>query len=286
MNKKQIILVSFGLIITVLLFFLGETKTPMEDAIEKMQASAKKTNTKTQKDINFAPLIETAKLKLTPLQQDTISIFENQLAESSDKESQILAIKNLANKWDAYRSLEISTYYYNQLADKKPDYNNLVLAGNKNYATFQIVKDSLLNPYFVDKAINFFEKSIKLEPDSLINKVKLASCYVEGKQAVMQGVLKLREVTEVDSLNIPANLILGRLGVFSGQFDKAVNRLKIVVEQEPTNTEALYYLGDAYVGMGDKKNALKYFEQCKTTITNPQFAKELDNYINKIINQQ
>jgi lipopolysaccharide biosynthesis regulator YciM len=95
----------------------------------------------------------------------------------------------------------------------------------------------------------------------------------------MKGVTLLREITQNDSTNIPANIILGKLAIQSGQFDKAKKRLELVLSLRPDNTEAMYFLAEAYKGLGDKQKAIELFEKCKTLVKNPDFTREVDNYI-------
>ncbi|HQV01759.1 MAG TPA: tetratricopeptide repeat protein, partial [Bacteroidia bacterium] len=84
---------------------------------------------------------------------------------------------------------------------------------------------------------------------------------------------------KTDSNNISANIILGKLAIQSGQFDKAIKRLELVLSLKPDNTEALYFLAEAYKGSGNKQKAISLFEQCKALVNNPEFTKEIDNYI-------
>ena len=93
----------------------------------------------------------------------------------------------------------------------------------------------------------------------------------------------LRDVTAVDSINVPANFMLGRMAIVSGQFDKAIQRFERVVRQEPTNAEAYYLLADSYLAVGQKEKAIEALKNCKKLIKNPTFATEIDKYINKII---
>jgi len=120
---------------------------------------------------------------------------------------------------------------------------------------------------------------LELNPDNVDAKIALATCYTEGTGETMKGVTLLREVTQKDSNNISANIILGKLAIQSGQFDKAIKRLELVLNLRPENTEALYFLAEAYKGKGDKEKAILLFEKCKMMVNNPDFTKEIDNYI-------
>ncbi|MGN6477045.1 MAG: tetratricopeptide repeat protein, partial [Flavipsychrobacter sp.] len=111
-------------------------------------------------------------------------------------------------------------------------------------------------------------------------KMALAAAYIEGAGETMQGVQLLLGIIREKPDNIPANLMLGRLAIQSGQFDKAVQRFETVLKQEPENTEAMYFLAEAYKGKGDKAKAIELFEKCKQLVNKPDFTKEIDQYIN------
>jgi cytochrome c-type biogenesis protein CcmH/NrfG len=108
----------------------------------------------------------------------------------------------------------------------------------------------------------------------------LAASFIEGTGETMQGVQMLLSITREKPDNVPANLMLGRLAIQSGQFDKAVQRFETVLKSEPENTEALYFLAEAYKGKGNKQKAIELFEKCKKIVNNPEFNRDIDQYIN------
>jgi len=112
----------------------------------------------------------------------------------------------------------------------------------------------------------------------------LGSCYIFGSSAadpqeVMLGIQKILEVARKDSTNMYAQLMLGIGGVVSGQMDKAVERLKKVVQKEPANLEAVFMLAEAYERQGDKANAVYWYEAGKKYISNPQMVEEINNKV-------
>ena len=80
------------------------------------------------------------------------------------------------------------------------------------------------------------------------------------------------------------NLILGRLAVVSGQYDKAIARLEKLTKQHPKNAEAFYHLAEAYRAVGKNDDAIKALEQCKKLVNDPAFSAQIDNYIQQIKN--
>jgi len=130
------------------------------------------------------------------------------------------------------------------------------------------------------EAIGCFNKTLQFNPENVDVKIALATCYTEGTGETMKGVTLLRDITSKDSTNIAANVILGKLAIQSGQFDKAIKRLELVLSLQAKNTEALYFLAEAYKGQGNKGKAIELFEKCKKMVNNPDFTKEIDQYIN------
>ena len=89
----------------------------------------------------------------------------------------------------------------------------------------------------------------------------------------------LREVAQADPSNLAAGITLGRLAVQSGQFDKAITRLEKLLIAHPKNTEAMYFLAESYKGQGNTAKAKELFNECKKIVNNPNFTKEIDDYI-------
>lgn len=128
------------------------------------------------------------------------------------------------------------------------------------------------------QAVACFQQAQALAPaDS--NQVDLATAYIEGTGETMQGVQLLLGIVRKDSGNVPALLILGKLAIQSAQWDKAIGRFEQVLQQEPQNREALYFLAEAYKGKGDRTQARATFERVKKVVNNPAFSRDLDEYL-------
>jgi cytochrome c-type biogenesis protein CcmH/NrfG len=128
-------------------------------------------------------------------------------------------------------------------------------------------------------AVDCLEEALKLNPDNDTTKLALASAYIEGTGAPMSGVAILRDMVAKDPDHIPANLMLGRLSIQSAQFDKAVKRLEHVLTLDKNNREALYFLGEAYKGLGNKEKAVEQFRKLEKIVNNPDFTKDIEDYI-------
>ena len=205
---------------------------------------------------------------------------EKQLSELADHEPSAIHFKDAAEYWEKQKELNMAAHFYKKAAFLENTEKSVTFAGNLFLAVMQKTEQPEIRRWQATEAIACFNKSLELNPENIDSKIALATCYTDGTGETMKGVTLLREVTQKDSNNISANIILGKLAIQSGQFDKAVRRLENVMKLRPDNTEAMYFLAEAYKGRGEKDKAIALFEKCKKLVKNPDFAKEIDRYIN------
>ncbi|MCB0515140.1 MAG: tetratricopeptide repeat protein [Chitinophagales bacterium] len=262
----------------------------MEIAMKEMQAGAEqmkgnKANSSSSATITvpkeqLTQHIDALQNQLPDSQKDSIRQLENTLSKTP-KDPKTLA--NLSELWEKYQAPTAAAYYANQLANlDTSQLENLKKAGDLSYQAFHLTKDSMLFAYYVDNSYHFFEKLTQLEPENLDNRINFAATLIEGRNEVMPGIFALREVVQQEPNNIRANFLLGRLAIVSGQNDKAIERLRLVTSIDSLNSEAWYYLGDAYARMGEKDKSLAAFARCRKLINDPAFDAELDKYIQQI----
>lgn len=204
---------------------------------------------------------------------------QRNLTEKAIAENSAVAYKDLAEFWEGERELNLAARYYKKAAFLENSEKSITFAGNLLLAIMGKTEEPSMRKWQALEAIACFEEALKVNPDNADTKIALASCYTDGTGETMKGVTLLREVTQKDSNNIAANIILGKLAIQSGQFDKAVKRLERVIALRSDNTEAMYFLAEAYKGLGDKNKAIELFEQCKRLVNKEEFSAEIDNYI-------
>lgn len=277
MNKKQLIVAVLALVTVLALFVLGQQtdKEAHANSEEKHTPMGPKQGTPIQA-ASFENILEEGLKQLSPDQK----IVESKLRQKAIDDPTAINYKNIAEYWEDAKNLNIAAYFYKKAALLENTEKSVTFAGNlfltlmQNSATLEIKKWQAL------EAVGCFEKALEINPSNTDTKIALANCYTDGTEEPMKGVLLLREITKNDSLNLKANLVLGKLSVKSGQYDKAINRMEIVLSQDPNNTEAMYFMAEAYKGQGNKEKAIELFEKCKSIVNNPDFDTEIDNYIN------
>ncbi|HLP50457.1 MAG TPA: tetratricopeptide repeat protein [Chitinophagales bacterium] len=172
-------------------------------------------------------------------------------------------------------------YFSVKLAEKEGKPEAYVSAGNYSTMLMQTAPDVKARNYLSQNAIKAYEKAVEMD-SATDNKIRLAGAYMEGGTAPMQGVSILLDVVKQDSTNIDALLMLGRFGIISGQYDKAIARLEKILYLRPQNSEALLLMAEAYNGKGDKTKAIELLERCKKSVSSPDAKKEIEKYIESI----
>lgn len=229
---------------------------------------------------SFDSLLAVANKKLPQHASDDIRFIERELADIKDSAAMAPVYTRLAQQWQQHKQLPIAAYYYAKSAKLENSEKNLNFAGQFFLELLQQERSESVRMWEAEQAIACFQRSLEINPNNDTTKLALAASYIEGVGETMQGVQMLLSITREKPDNIPANLMLGRLSVQSGQFDKAIQRFETVVKQEPENREALYFMAEAYKGKGDKQKAIALFEQTKKVVNSPEFSKDIDQYIN------
>lgn len=289
MNRNQLFFTLACLVLLFGLYFLGTRNLAPDKQNTAAMPGANRDGAATTQvaapTIDMAQLVETLKSKIPANNKQRISQLEEQL-KTTDKTQQAKLYSQLANEWEKARYIEISAYFAQKVAQTDSTKENWQKAADKITIASTISNDSTLRGYLLSSMISAYEHVQAFEPQNLDTQVKLATAYIEGAETdpsqVMKGVMMLREVVHKDTTHVDANLVLGRMAVVSNQLDKAIPRLNYVIQLDPSNAEAYYYLGEAYAKKGEKDNAIKALEKCKSLTKNATFAREIQSFINSL----
>jgi len=116
--------------------------------------------------------------------------------------------------------------------------------------------------------------SVNAEIDSAI-------ALVNGA-APMKGILMLREIAEENPDNARAQFQLGVFSMQSGQYPKALERFKTVLEIDSNFAEAKLFMGHAHASLGDTTEAIKNFELFQTSVQDEKVREEVERYIKEL----
>jgi tetratricopeptide (TPR) repeat protein len=276
--KKQIILVATGILLVVALFFLGKT---VSDTKPVATMPAQKTQ-----GFDIEKFISKEKNNLTITQLNFLSQIEDSTASSTNK---ISAYNSLAAFWkDSIHLFEPFAYYTEAASKLDNSEKSLTFAAQIFLEGLRGEDDLAKVEWESGEAISLYEKALALNPENDDLKIELASCYIYGKgrsgdpQETMKGIQQLLSVVRKDSTNMKAQMVLGVGGYVSGQYDKAITRLKKVVTAQPDNFEATAFLADTYAAQGNKEEAIKWYNVSKRLSNNPDYNNEVDKRINTL----
>ncbi|MBO9572798.1 MAG: hypothetical protein J7497_11430, partial [Chitinophagaceae bacterium] len=175
-------------------------------------------------------------------------------------------------------------WYTGEAAKLESSEKNLTFAARFFLESARTQHDDGLKNWMAGESKQLFERALALNPNNDSLKVGLGSTYFYGSFASnpMQGIMMIREVAEKDPSNMYAQYMLGVGGMMSGQIDRAIERFKVVAENQPENVEVSIMLAEAYDRKGDKTNAIKWYEFVKDKISNPDIVQELDQRIQSL----
>ncbi|RYE22857.1 MAG: tetratricopeptide repeat protein [Sphingobacteriales bacterium] len=283
MRKVHFISILASAALIAALFFLGNTKPP-KPTKEEGTAQGPVQGGQGMQPQHAPPastdsILTASRAQLPAHAVTEIDSIAKQLAGIQDSAKMAPVFTTLAKEWQQHKQLPVAAYYYAKAAKLENSEKKLNFAGQFFLDLVHETSSESVRMWEAEQAAACFQRSLELDPNNDTTKMALAATYIEGVGETMQGVQILLGITREKPDNIPANLMLGRMAVQSGQFDKAIKRFETILKLEPKNTEALYFLAEAYKGKGNKEKAIELFEECKKIVNKPEFSSDIDNYI-------
>lgn len=112
-----------------------------------------------------------------------------------------------------------------------------------------------------------------------------AVALVNGEDP-MRGIMALREILQDDPDNVEAHWHLGLFSVQSGQYDKALERFKKVIELAGDNVpDAWFYLGRTYATLDSLPQAIESLKKYRTLAQDTAIIGGVDRYLIELENE-
>ena len=282
MKRNQLYLIIGAVLLTVGLFFFGPTvgakKPPLAAAVD---------NGPHNHNDAFNPesyLSETQR-GLSQAQQEYLISLDNTVKRGDVADQQLHAYHQQAAFWKDSAANPVAYFYYlGKSARLDKSEKNLTFAAHSILGYLPFAEQPAQRVWLANESRSLFEDALQKNPDNDSSKVGLGATYIYGaggsdENGTMSGILKIREVVQRDSNNLFAQYMLGVGGVVSGQLDKAVQRFEKVAKAQPANLEVLFKLAETYEQMGDKANAIRWYEKIEKGVTIPEMKAELQKRI-------
>jgi len=287
MNKAQWITATITLITTLLLYAFTQ---------KKLFGEPKKINLTKTVNSNSAVTIDSffvhVKDHLTPFQIGRLNFIENNLNSKSGPADKIHVYHHLARYWKDSVQIEHQqdlfepfAWYTAEAARLENSEKSLTFAARLFWSNFRNETHPEKRKWKALQAKDLYERSLKINPSNDSTNVELGEVYVYGGFTMpMQGVEMIKKVSEKDEKNIYAQLALTYASLSSGQTDKAIERLKKIIELQPSDAASVLLLAEIYETKGDKKAAIEWYQKSLPLLTGEytRYKKEVEERIDQI----
>lgn len=285
MKKQQWITAGIGITLVALVLLFGKI-VPAKNQV-KLSGSTQNntTDNTTASTVTIDTILVLAKKQLSPEQVMRINTLEHSISRGAVQDQQLHIYHQLARFWfDSARVFEPFAWYEAEAARLENSEKSLTFAAQLFLDNLQVDEVGQRRQWKALQAKDLFERSLKINPKNDSAKVGLGACYLFGgiSATPMEGIMKIREVVEKDSTNIYAQLMLARGSVMSGQYDKAVARLETVVRLQPKNIDGILMLADVYERMGNKSNAIIWYNKSLSLVQQVDLKKEIEKRIGEL----
>lgn len=287
MQKKQILLAASGLIVVFTLYWFGRT--------EKKLGSPTPTPPQTSNKVFDIQSIKDSLITILPASDKVwYDSLQTSISKLNSKSEQAIVALEMVNRLQKASGADplLTAYWASEAIKLDNSQKNLTFASQLMLTLLRSEHDDRRLDWLTNESISCFEQAIANDSTNEDLKIGLGSCYLFGRgrhgdpQETMKGIQQLLGVVRRDSNNMKAQLMLGIGGLISGQNDKAIARLNKVVQQQPDNIEAVAFLADAYVAVGDNAQAIRWYEVSKRLVNNPDYTREVGERIQQLNQNQ
>ncbi len=274
LKKQQWIAVAIGAVLLFGIYTFGKFTPPHED-------HAAHAGPEEAKSFEINAFINGLKKDLTPTQSAYLTKLEDALTRGDLVKQRIDNFHALSDFWrDSAKSYLPFIYYTAEKAKLENSEKNLNFAAHSMLEELRGISDVELKTWMANQANDLFSRSLKINPNNDSTIIGLGSTYFFGVSgSPMEGILKIRSISEKDPNNVFAQFMLGYGGLVSGQTEKATERFKKVIKLDPTNTEAIFLLAELYEKAGDKKSAIEWYQKGLKDVKNPELINALNEKI-------
>lgn len=259
MTKLQWTVILSAVALFFLLYFGCERTPPDITALEGTRSLSTESTTP-------QALIDVAKAELSAEQVSTVRGLEQKAESVVEDTAKVEAYKALSSEWYKLGHPAIAGHYAQEIATIRSTEESWSIAGTTYSICIQRSEEEKVRAFCSGRAVRAFENAISLDPNNIAHRVNLALTYTSNPPPdnPMKGVLMLRELNQDAPDNVLVLNALGRLSIKTGQYERAVERLKAALQAEPDNANTICLLAQAYEGQGNSSKAQKYAEQCRS----------------------
>lgn len=282
MKRPQFITAFAGICLVALLYFFGKTEATNKSSLSQ---TGNLSAIKAVSFYNEDSMLAEAKLRITAEQSLRLEQLENSISRGAIKDQQLKIYHQLSHFWsDSAQAFDPYSWYEAQAARLESSEKNLIFAARLFLEGLRQETDPPKKKWKALQAKELYERSLSINPSNDSSKVELGISHIYGgiSETPMEGIQKIMGVLTKDSTNIYALMTLADASIFSGQYEKAIDRLKKVNSLEPSNLDAILKLADVYAMTGKKKEAIDWYNKSLSLIKRPDWKQEVEKRISEL----
>lgn len=272
-STKSVTILSIATVLVIGILYFGN--------FTKKTANTESVHAHNKKSISIDDFENEQIDKLSEDVKAEINTLKSNLSKAKGDQQKIDFFHKIADFWQD-ESPAISAYYLFRSAKHENDFEIWTNLGEQFMSLYRSPENQEISENLVNFASQSFDAALKLKPNDNDLKLLAGTAYLESGTEPMKGVSLIKEVSLDDPENQQAFILLGRFSIMSGQYDKAKEHLDKVLEMNPGNTEAIFFMAITQAELGNSEKAIELLELSKKMVNNPEFDKEINEYINDL----
>jgi tetratricopeptide (TPR) repeat protein len=199
----------------------------------------------------------------------------------NSKSDKINTGKALVSEFSKIQRYDSAAFYSEIISRDYPTEKEWLATADLYYQAFTYAIDDVKGLKMGEKAREYYQKALDKNSNLLLAKTNMAMTFV-STPTPMKGILLLREVVAENPDFEPAVFNLGLLSMRSNQFSKAAERFKHLVNNNPKNTKAAFYLGVSLVRLGRNQEAKDILLKVKSADSDPMIQSEISQLLSQL----
>lgn len=277
----KILIIAFGIVLTVFLFAIGKNR---DTALVAERAVFTESEPIDAWDQNLNGLV------VDLLKNDSIDGELKELHLQLAKDETNALLEQVASKWETAGYALIAGYYYEKLAIRDSTENSWQKAANNLFNIVGQFKDTAVKAAVAAHTVNALRQVISRNPDNLDANADLAYCMLENNLGMpMAAISMLTSNLEKDSTNRKSLFYYGnalyKIGSLEGsqaRLSKCASMFEKLTRLEPENPIYYQYLAQVQRTMGNNRDAIKSYERHAELLSNEEAKRETYQVIKQI----
>jgi len=270
MSVKQIIWVVVLLAAAIGIYLFGSRVAPGQK--EPSQAEEKSNLPETQ-------IWDEANQALSEDESKKVAGMEKAIDTLTNPEQRAMIYEGLSAFWNKKGFPAASALSRLYGARQTGNSNALHAAGSMLMHAAELSTDSNTQKFLFGESLDALQKAASTDSGNLDIQADWARAIVLTSANPMEGIMRLRNITQQEPRHLLANYHLARMAITSGQLPKAVARFRQIIDWYPSYPDAYLGLGEAYHEMGQTDSALFFLNQYKGLVPDPDLHQQVDEYI-------